>query len=823
MADDPEPERDPAAVADAAAAFRDDADDGEAILETLLEVDAEHETWTFDDLPLDSGTFGELVSRDLVAKTDGEYRVASREGVRAALEGREIADSNEDEDESLSVSFSSPVAFDPRAAGALAGALVFLVAMRLLNVRSVFREGRVVSPGNDPYYYRYWMDQLLAESNGLTDWSILTEMPAGAVGRRPLTHAANWWFAELLGGDQWAADMVAAWLPVVATLALGVLVYWLAVVVTDDVRVGVASVVLLALAPVHAVYSGVGFLEHRLHQYFWLGVTLLALAWLAVDVQRRRDRLEPRAAAREHLACPWAWVAALALGVALPLSAFAWGGSILLFVPAAGYVALKVAIDARDGLSPGLTNAPIVAGLVVSALLSAFLHFRWGWHESFTGILPAVVAVGALAVVGLGEAWRRVDWPIGGLVGLEAVLAAIGLLAFRRLRPEDWTRLWERADALFFREAHGATETGSLFATKNSVVLEPLAQLGLNFYIALAVLGWACWIAYRRYEPGWLLLSIYTVFWLVLAAFQVRFAAQLAIPLSVLGGLGLVYLLAWIDLARVPRRFRESDEAEPRGLGAGRRDAAADGGEPEPSVVVPRDWRQLATLAWVALLICGLSLLFVPSLSAQTAYSDAEVAAVDAIDEHATQVDREYPDTFVLSQWGDNRMYNYFVNGESESYGYAANTYDEFLAAEEPDSWYDRFDGRVGYVVITGDREEIPAGTAMNQLHGELGAGSNGTDPLEHYQALYVGDETTAFAVVPGATVTAELEPEETVTVATEREVSGETIVYEREVTAGEDGTLSVTVPYSGEYSVGGESLEVPEEAVENGETVTVE
>ncbi|EMA47103.1 hypothetical protein [Halobiforma nitratireducens] len=828
MADDREPERDPAAVADAAAAFRDDADDrddGEAVLETLLEVDDEYETWTFDELPLDSGTFGELVSRDIVAKTDGEYRVASRDGVRATLEGREIADeSGESEDEPLPVPFSSPIAFDPRAAGALVGALAFLVAMRLLNVRSVFRDGLVVSPGNDPYYYRYWMEELLAASNGLTDWSILTDMPDGAAGTRPLTHAANWWFAELLGGDQWAADVVAAGLPVVATLALGVVVYWLAVVVTDDVRVGVASVVLLALAPVHAVYSGVGFLEHRLHQYFWLGVTLLTLAWLGVDVQRRhgreREQTGARTAVREHLACPWAWVAGLVLGIALTLSAFAWGGSVLMFVPVAGYVALKAAIDVRDGLSPALANAPLVAGLVVSAVLSAFLHFRWGWHETFTGVIPAVVVVGALAVVALGECWRQLEWPVGGFVGVTAVLAGFGLLAFRSVRPGDWERLWGRADDLFFRDHMGATETGSLFATENSIIFEPMAQLGLNFYLALAVLVWACWLVYQRYEPGWLVLAVSTTFWLVLAAFQVRFAAQLAVPLSVLGGMGLVYLLAWVDLARVPKRFRESETDETGRSRLRERKTAADGGEREPSVVVSRDWRQLVMLFWIALLICGMSLIFVPSLSAQTAYSDAQVDATLAIDEHAMDADREYPEDFVLSQWGDSRMHNYFVNGEAERYSYAQSTFDDFVTDTDPDSWHDEFDDQVGYVVITGDRGEAPPETSLAHLHDNLGTGDSDREPLEHYQALYVDDEATAFAVVPGANVTAELEPGETVTVATEQEVSGETLVYERVETADEDGSLEVRVPYAGEYSVGDETVEVSEEAVENGGTV---
>ncbi|ELY97302.1 hypothetical protein C482_13750 [Natrialba chahannaoensis JCM 10990] len=817
-ADDPAPQ----SIADATASFVEEYDDGAATLETVLAVDDDHETWEFSALPLDSGTFGELVSREIVVKDDGEYRVSSRDGVRAGLTGEELTD--ESESTSVSRDFTEAVAVDWRAAGALAGALVFLFAMRLVNYGSVFRGEYVVSPGNDPYYYRYWMDELLAESDGVTDWGVVTSMPDGAAGLRPLTHASNWFFAELLGGDQWAADMVAAWLPVVATLALGVVIYWLAVVVTDDVRVGVASVVLLALTPVHAVYSGVGFLEHRLYQYFWLGVTLLGLAWLAMDLRRRRAAAPTtRDAVFGHCRSPWAWFAAVTFGVALALSAHAWGGSILMYIPAAGYVGMKAALDAREDVSPVLANAPLVGGLVVSGSLAAFLHLRWGWHESFIAVVPAVVVVGALGVVVIGEGWRQLDpgIPVSVFVGLQVLFTGVALAAFRSLWAEEWSRLRERADDVFFREHHGATELQSLFATENSIILEPLAQLGATFYLAIVVLGWAIWLTSRRYEPAWLLLSVYTLFWLALAVFQVRFAAQLAVPVSVLGGLGLVSLLAWVDLARLPRPFRTDGGDDHDGTASIRR-AAADGGDPEPSIIVSREWRKLAMLAWIALLVCGMSLLFVPSLSAQTAYGDAEVEATAAIEGHALETDREYPDNFVLSPWGDNRMHNYFVNGEASSYGYAANNFGEFQAATDPDDWYDQFEDRVGYVVLSGS-PEMPAETAQTQLHGNYSAGENETDGLAHYQAIYLDDEASAFAVVPGATIAGSGEAGEDLSLETEVAVSDETFTYERTVAVDEDGSFSVTVPYPGEYTIGDNEREVSMADVENGEQVVLE
>lgn len=810
MVDEP----DPSTVADATASFSEEYDDGERALETTLAVDAEHETWTFDDLPLDSGTFGEIVSRGIVTKVDGEYRVSSREGVRAGLEGG--AGALEDGQDS-GFEFSIPFTLDKRAAGALAVALGVLFATRSLTYRSVIRGEHVVSPSNDPYHYRYWLEQLLTEGNG----SVITDLPEGAAGTRPLTHAANWFFAMLLGGDQWAADTVAVWFPVVATLALGLVVYWLAVVVTDDVRVGVVSVFFLALTPLHAAYTSIGYLEHRPHQYFWLGVTMLAFAWLAVDLERRRDRaLTAQTAIREHLRQLWTWVAAAGLGLGVGLSIHAWGGGILLLVPAAVYVGLKVAIDVRAGLPPALANLPIIAGLGLGATLATFLHFSWGWHEMFTPAISMLVVVGAVAVVGFGAVWNRLEWPTWGLVGLECGLAGVGLVALRYLRPEDWARLHERANDLLFRE--DAAETVSFFTVELAVVFGPLQQFGVGFYIAVLFLGWACWIATRRYSPGWTLLAVYGVFWLVLAAIQARFAGQLTIPFSILGGLGFVHVLAWADLARAPVPFRESDESERDSPNA--HTTAADGGKREPSIVVPRDTGTLVSLALIGLLVFGMSLVYLPSIVGQTTYNDAEFEATMAIDEHAVDAEREYPDNFVLSKWEDNRMYNYFVNGEADKYDYAFGNFDYFRTSDDPDSWYEQFEeSQVGYVVMTDEEEAYSENTTQAKLHDDHGTGGDDGEPLEHYQAIYIDDEATAFAVVPGATISTTGEPGETVTVETDVTVSSETITYERNVTVEEDGTLEVTVPYPGEYRVGQQNVDVSTADVENGSSVVLE
>jgi len=795
------------AVADATSSFLDDHADGEQALDIVLAVDSEHSTWSFDDIDIDSGTFGELVSRGIVRKVAGAYQVTDSESVQAVMDGEPVVDGPTTTDGSTR-EFSLPSA-DYRSMAGLVVALCVVAGARMTAFTSVFQRGYAISPGNDPYYFRYWLGELLADSSGISDFGVLVDAPRGVTGVRPFSHATNWVVAELLGGGPWAAETVAIWFPIVASVALGAVIYKLAVLLTRDVRIGLASVLVFAVTPVHATYTGLGFFDHNAHQYFWLGVTLLTLGWLAVDLQQRvAERDDRREAVVSHLRSPPTWVAAVVFGFSVAAGTHAWGGSPLLLVPLAGYIGLRVALDVRTALSPLLSNLPILIGVGLGSLLSALLHFRWGWHSGFVSITPTLVFGSGVVVAALGELWRRRELDYRGLLVGEGVVAVSVLVVFRWLRPEDWARALQRADALFFRE--GATETVSLFSTEYAVLLGPLYQFGIGFYLALAMLGWVGVVVARRYEPGWLLLGAYSGFLLVLAGIQVRFAGQLAIPFSILGGVGVVYLFSAVDLARPPVPLAEEGVS-----------TALDERGSIPSLSLP-DRHKTVYVVGLGMLIFGISLIFVPGFAAQIDYSGPQASALEAVDDHATEFDREYPANFVLSEWGENRMYNHFVNGESRSYGYAQNNFRDFQSGSDPDGWYSQFDGRVGYVVVTEVDADIPAESTQNQLLANLGAGGNGTEALSHYQLLSVDEDRSAaaFAVVPGATITAAGEPGETVNVSTEVSVDDTSFSYEHEVTIGDNEQVEVIVPYAGEYSVGSERVEITETDVLNGTVV---
>ena len=495
-------------VEEATRSLVDDQPEIEQPLREVVELDSDSDGWTFDDIPLDSGQFGELVSRDIATETDGDaYQLADPDAVRRAIgDTPQPETTTEETDRDFALPVGLP-AVDPRVLATVAVGLLAMVVTRSMYYTAVFREGYRVSPANDPYFYRWWQAELLERSNGVTDLSMLAQV-GDLTGTRPLTHALNWWFAELLGGTPGAADTVAVWAPIFLTVALGIVLYGLVVLLTDDHRIALASLLLLALTPVHVVYTSLGFLEHRPYQYLWLTLLVFTLVWLAIDVRRRQQNTDGRTAATAHLRSPQSWAVAGGLAFAVAASAHAWGGSPLTFVPVALYLGLRPTADVRANVPPLPALAPTVAGVGAGTLVAALLHLQFGWHESTAVTAPLLVTVGGVSVALVATVWRRFDLPVAGLTVTEGVLGVTGIVLLRWLRPEDVSRFRGRADDLFGRES--ATETSSLFATDTGVLLEPLFQLGLGFFLALVPLGVATWYVYREYRPAWLVVVPFT-------------------------------------------------------------------------------------------------------------------------------------------------------------------------------------------------------------------------------------------------------------------------------------------------------------------------
>lgn len=769
----------------------------ESDLRDVLSVDERADGWTFDDVPLDSGTFGELVSRDIVSKDGGgEYELTNRRAVRASLDGESPV---ETDTERTTPNFSLPTI--SREAGlALGGALAFLAVMRAYIYPNVFRgDGGVLLSSNDPYYYRYWVDQLAIEATGVFDLSVLSGLPGAVSKGEPLTIATLWWVTNLLGGAD-ASGAVLAWYPVVSGLIVGVLVYLLATKVTDDRRIGIASVLLLATIPGFAYKTGLGFADHHAFDYPWLALTALAL--VLVSNISERDLTEPKT-----------WVGAILLGIAVTGQVMAWEAGPLLIGALGFFVAVRALADVNADRSPLGQSTPILGGLALASVLSHLAHSGFGWHTDVVAYSPALLLVGVLGVSLVAEAIRRAGMPAAVLGATEVAGVLVGLVTLQTFLPSYGKRLTNQFGRLL--GASGPAETQSLMKGPIGFLLGPPFELGLAWFVGLPILLWGLWYGYQNRRSGWLVVTTYGAYFLTLSLFQRRFSGELSPFLAVCAGVGFVWFAAKLDIVETPAFLREQ---------RGRPD------ETSSRVSLPSfeniDRETVAPVLIIFLLVSSVGIIQTGVKHEQVSIRDEEYQAATWTDSYAEQQGLEYPENYVLSKWGRNRVYNYFVNGESKSYGFARGNYEPFLASKNSQAQYQKLHERVGFVVTQNlNLPSAPPKQSMYaRLHGGFGSAGDGSSGVGHYRAVFASDDGSVkvFRLVPGANVTGQGQAGESITLSKRVKIDGATFTYERTVSVTENGTYSVTVPYPGTYNVGNQSVTVSESTVKNGGNVSV-
>lgn len=796
----------------------------EPALRDVLAVDERRDGWTFDDVPVDSGTFGELVSRGVVESDGNEYRLADPAAVRAALDGEDAPASGGDTGPSASSAdesgFPSGLDVDASALGSplrtdlptvrrdaavgLAAALALVALFRLIAYPSVFRNGDVVLLANDPYYYRHWLLGLAERGAGAF------AVPDGVRNGEPLLVAALWTVVRAVGGDARAADLALAWYPVVAALGTGLAVYGTARRLTDDARVGIAAVGILAVTPVHAYRSAVGFGDHHAFDYLLAGVALYALVGAAAVDRDRTGRDLATAAA------PWT----LLLGAAVAAQVLAWNAGPLLVLPIGLYAVGRALLDVRAGQSPFRGLAPTLAGVGLAAAVVGLAHQSWGWHEGYVALTPALLFGGVAAVAFAGEAAHRagVPWHAGG----GALLAAAGAVfagAWTQF-PDFRTEFRQETDRLLTKPGQSdITETASLFDPDLGGPLAPIFYFGFALFLAVPYVAWGLWAATARERFDWLAACSYASVLLALGGTQVRFAGALAVPVAVFAGLGFVHLASVVDLTRRPAVLGGDGDADAASTRPASRTRPGDTGRSTDRsfrLDLP-DGRSLGLLVALAVLVAGLGAVLTPPLTDDLTVEAESYRAASWIQDDAETRGLAEDRRYVFSRWDRNRMYNAFASGDSLSYGYARANYDGFLVATDETTWYQRLDGRAQYVV-TVDWEpngELRDETLYSRLHENYGANA------AHFRAVYATEDGSrkVFTVVPGATITGAADTNGTVTAATKVDIGGTAVTYERTARA-ENGTYAVTVAHPGEYAVGDDTVEVSEDEVRNGTSV---
>ncbi|RJX44606.1 hypothetical protein DM826_03050 [Halonotius aquaticus] len=765
----------------------------ESDLRTLLDVDADG-SWTFDDVPLDSGTFGEIVSTGIIKSVDDAYRVRDPEAVRAVLNGRTT-----DAADKSSVSLSIDIAgirgrlgsLDPVALGTLVVLLLFVVVMRTaFSWSAVFRGENVVLLGNDPYFYRFWLDELTRTP------ATLGSLPAAVRSHDVFMIATLWVGTLLLGGTQQAVSSVLTWYPVLAAVATGGLLYWIATASFADRRIGFAALGIYATTPILAYRSALGFGDH--HAFDYLLVTIAIAGLIALVTESSHWRV----VARRRIT----GVIGVILGVAGQVHA--WRGGSLLVAPLAAYIVISTLINRRKNRDPFTANAWFLGALGTAALISLAVHIALGWSPLFRAATPLLLFGWSAVVVGIGVAAHRLDLSASTMFITEVVsgIVATGIV---------WLTVPTVRDAMMRGVAYfsgtgstGISETASLFSPNIGVVTTPFYYLGATFIFGLVGLVYVSYRLAAVDRSTWTVLCAYGWTLLVAGTVQLRFASQFGLLCAVFAGFVFVYVLGIVDLIDPLGVVNSLDPTTP--------DSTVNRtiSLPEPRV--------LGIIVVVFLLVSGFGLFQTFTGTDDIKVSDEAYKTSIAINDYATDTGTTWPDNYVLSRWSWNRAYNYYVNGKSESYTYARNNYRDFLTATDPTPWYERLSEKpVGYVVVE-PAFGPPPDSMQARLWSNWGSATNTTAGLGHYRAIHATADRKVYEVVPGAELSWDGIPGETRVIQTTVTVGNETVTYERRVTAGDDGQYSVRVPYAGSYEIGSEGVTVSEAAVRSGNSVSL-
>ncbi|MFB6114215.1 MAG: STT3 domain-containing protein [Halodesulfurarchaeum sp.] len=781
----------------------------EEALRDLLEVDEER-PWQFDDISLDSGQFGEVVSRGIAESHDGGYRLTDPSAVEAALAGEAYEPETEQEESTADrLSIVLPT-IDARWAGLLVLAVVFALLVRTVFVwQYVYKNGDVVLLKNDPWFYRYWTETLLR--SGLSAWDLgaLGNLPNGVTGgNEVLLIVTLWWAAALLGGTPHAAGTTVAWYPVVVAAIVMVLIYLIARRIGKDRRVGLAAVLVGSVFGILAQRTALGYGDHHAFDLLWLSLGLFSITVIVgkMDISRSREKWRSAGAG---IVLP-----VIGLGVAIAGQIASWTAGAILILPVGGVALLTSIAAVRRGQSPGFANLPIVFGTAIGAAIPFVLDSGLGWLSPDRVLAPAVLFAGVVAVTIVGELGYRQGLSSRVVAGVQVVLGIAGFTLVWLFVPELASAIRDMLQ--YFQGLAGAniSETIPLLGPRAGLFMGPIYHFGFIFYLIIPYIGWGIWAVGKEDQPlAQVPAAVYGLFFLAFSLIQFRFALELGLATAVLGGLGLVHVASEFDLADPPNVFRTRSVREWREKGGW--NISGDISLPSP--------RNSVLLVVLFVFLLNFALLTIPLGFSNFAVSDETYRTATWIEQNANQRNLEYPQNYVFSTWDRNRLYNYFASGHSLSYGYAQANYEDFLGSNASGEWYTRLRKHpVGYIVTTDAYSARPE-AMYTRLHMEMGSATNRTEGLAHYRAVFVsrsGDHKV-FTLVPGATIRGTGPPNEQVTVESRVSAVHETFTYVRRVHTDGNGQYSVTVPYPGEYTLFNRTVSVNETAVRTGMTVT--
>lgn len=340
------------------------------------------------------------------------------------------------------------------------------------------------------------------------------------------------------------------------------------------------------------------------------------------------------------------------LALAVAAAVLAWDGAPVLLVPVVAGTAAVV--WRRDRQSWPLVAA-VAGGLVGATALAGGVHVVAGWQSTLPVVAPTLAAAGVAGVAAFRASWRV------GVAGIGA--STVGAAAAPVVAPALSARLVERVGDHLLGRA-GIIEATPLVAPRSLAMLGPVWFVGPLLVIvpALALVVW------RLRTDGWTALGGALAGLAGLATLQLRFAGEMGVVLVIAAAATLLVVGHGI--------------AESPPLGAG-------------------TWT--VGLAVFAASVVAASAVVSVTAGAALVAEERQYAAATEIEERGGGP--------VLTNWGDARLYNGLVNGESESYTRSYRHFEAVVRDERPPP------DSVRWVVV--DQRRLVEGYSENWHAGE--------------------------------------------------------------------------------------------------------
>lgn len=764
-------------------------------IEEVLRVDSQRDTWTFHDVDIDSGAFGEIVSHGIVKQDGDGYTVTDADSVRAMLEGQPDTDSHHSESNRVSLSDLVVDSYSRVLVIGLCIALLLVAAVRAYFLPDLIHRGEILFLGNDPYIARASLERIAAAVEGPFDLSLFLEAKESPWG--PSFAFFLVWTSEVLtlGGE--LSDLFIAFYPLLSALVTGLLVYGFASRVTNDRRVGLASILMLAVAPSHVLRTAVGFSDHSAFDYPLLIATGYLLTILGkADWERTRDFSY--------------WIATILFGVVVAVQLLAWKGAPLYLVPPAAFIALMPLLSIRTD-SPVLPPLVLIGiGFGIASTVTGITHLAFGWQELYSVLLSSLFFIATLVAATIMELLYRWDFSVRSIASLEIAGVALSavflptLPVFNSLISEGIAYFTARTDSQ-------VAETLSMI--ESGIVSGPIITFGTQLVFGVLALLWASWRVYDQNDFNLLAPVIYTWYFLGLSLFiQRRFTGELAPFMAIFTGIAFVFVAQWTDVIAGPELFSSTGAYK--------------------NLFIP-DTRTLLYLFVLFIFFGSLGAAMVPGWINNVQHDESLHDASVWMSNHSNTHDLEYPENYVFGDSGHNPMLNYHVN-QRPTYWYARYKFPQFLASTDPESWYydlrnrsyyrTEFRGPIGYIVIQSKDSGGGPKSIYTRLYHHFGSQYKNTSSVSHYRLRYIHPETDTkvFTLVEGADLVGTAAPNSTVSLSTSVEVSNHTFTYRKRVKTGESGRFNATVPYPGQYQINGWNTSVSAASVSNGTTVGI-